>query len=230
MRENVCLLGSIGEVKGSKVGWSLVFFGFHVSHCRYWAAELRALAQVETVTGFLCGVWGILKGRPQRDSSCSICSATIPLHWVMLCDVFRTMCPGNLRDCLSFCPGIWLWQILLRLLHPPRDIFLGLRFKSCSQVFSNSATAQSCAMSHQLTLAWRKDSFLLFYDLHGFLPWTKLLLLSKLMQTRNIWQRIKKIHLSQKCTCSSWESVHVLNNSLFLLFNDNCVSNIPFLP
>lgn len=118
--------------------------------------------RVEIVTGFLCGVQGILKGRPQRDSSCSICSAAIPLHWVMLCDVFRTMCPGTLRDYLSFCPEIWLWQILLHLLHPPGDIFLGLRLKSCSQVFSNSATAQSCAMNHQLNLAWRKDSFFLF--------------------------------------------------------------------
>lgn len=37
-------------------------------------------------------------------------------------------------------------------------------------------------------------------------------------------------NLSQKCTYSSWESVHVLNKILFLLFNSNCIQRIPFLP
>lgn len=64
--ENVCLLALLGKSKGAKMVGLWSFFSFHVSHCRYWAAELRAFAQAETDTGFLWGTQANTERKTQR--------------------------------------------------------------------------------------------------------------------------------------------------------------------
>ena len=106
--EIICLLGLLREVKGIMGLWSSLFP--HISLWKYWAAELRAAADIGAVTSFRYVTLVIATGGPNKHPSCSIHTAVTPPDWIRTQDVFRILCPGTFKELSFLCPRIWPWR------------------------------------------------------------------------------------------------------------------------